>query len=623
MAFLLSLSFQGFGSVTVKASSPIETLYFGLNFPVAFAFAPGGRIFYNEKDTGNIRVIQSGSVLPIPFANVGPLPGVGGTEEGLLGIALDPNFFSNHYVYVYWTYFNATYKQVKITRWTDTGNTGGSRLDIFNFTDPNPLNRQPQVGGPTNHNGGYMKFGPDGKLYFEVGDFCSWDCLSTPLAQHLDTYAGKILRMNPDGTVPSDNPKIGDTQHRLIWAYGYRNGFGMDFSPSGKLIATMAGPDCCDRIFFVSNSSNFGWPNCGVDSKPACLAPYTPSIYQTGPTVTPTGIAYSSNPNILYFGEDNTGSLMQLVLTPSGTLAQLHTIASGFGAILAVERGPDGKIWFSTPNTIYRFTPSPVTLTVSPASPANGTLLDSTLATFQVRAVSSGVNVPEVNVTIYVNGTKICDGLSNGQGLVGCDYQVVHQGKYYWNATAKSNPPIPVVFGFFTVGLVAQVQLVGGWNLISLPIVPASTQLSKILAGQIATNDFTVVWSYQNSKWLSAMLSNGKLSGPLTTMQDGLGYWVYMAHPDTLYVTGSVIPPAASPPTYSLPAGWNLIGFKPQPDPTSSETVIAYLTSISGNYDVDNVWVYNGSWVRATGSTSLTPGEGMWVLMTSPATLKP
>ncbi|MGD0175242.1 MAG: PQQ-dependent sugar dehydrogenase [Candidatus Bathyarchaeia archaeon] len=623
VAVLLSLSFQSFGSATVKASSPIETMYSGLSFPVAFAFVPDGRIFYNEKDTGNVRVIQSGAVLPATFANVGPLPGVGGTEEGLLGIVLDPNFNSNHYVYVYWTYFNAIYKQVKITRWTASGNSGGNRRDIFNFTDPNPLNRQPQVGGPTNHNGGYMKFGPDGKLYFEVGDFCSWDCLSTPLAQHLDTYAGKILRMNPDGTVPSDNPTIGDSQHRLIWAYGYRNGFGMGFSSTGRLIATMAGPNCCDRLFFVSNSTNFGWPNCGTDSRPACLTLYAPSIFQTGPTVTPTGITwYSSNPNILYFGEENTSNFMQLIITPSG-IGEISTIFSANGGIVAVEKSPDGRIYFSTgAGTIYRYTPPPLTLSLTPNSPINGTVLDNTLPNLQVRATINNANVPGVNVTISVNETEICGGQSDAAGIFGCGFQIVKQGTYAWNATGVITASKTELDSYFIVGLVASVPLVEGWNLISLPIVPANSLIGKVFRGQIANQSLGVVWSYQQGAW---KFSNGGVSGTLTTMPDGFGYWVYTTKPSELHVTGFIIPPGLQPPSYQLNQGWNLVGFKPEPN-VATENVGDYLTSISGSYDTNNVWLHDntgGSWIRANPSTPISPGEAMWVLMSAPATLRP
>jgi DNA-binding beta-propeller fold protein YncE len=168
----------------------------------------------------------------------------------------------------------------------------------------------------------------------------------------------------------------------------------------------------------------------------------------------------------------------------------------------------------------------------------------------------------------------------------------------------------------------ASIPLVEGWNLISLPIVPVSTAIAKVLNDLIVGNNFTIVWSYQSGKWSSASFSNGKVSGSLTTMQDGFGYWIYMTQPSNLKVLGYVVPPVSSPPTYSLSAGWNLIGYKPEPDPTATETVSTYLTSITGSYDSNNVWVYtSGSWAR--NPTSLTPGEGMWILVTSSATLRP
>ena len=356
---ILAMSMLGLVPQKLTASLIVQPLYSGLNVPVEFTFLPDGRIFFNEKNTGNIRVIASnGAPLSQPFATLGPLPpGVAGTEEGLLGITLDPHFDVNNFVYVYWTYYNSTnYKHSIISRFTaNANNVGIDRTDIFDFTDPNPT--QPPR-GPTNHNGGYIKFGPDGKLYVEIGDFCSWDCLRNPLAQNQNNLAGKILRMNPDGSVPTDNPFSS-----LVYSYGYRNGVGMDFSPDGKLIATMAGPNCCDRIFFVSPGANLGWPNCGTTSQPSCSSPYTPSTYQWGSTVTPTGIAYSTTSSVLYFGEFNTGNLMQLTLTPTGTVAQLDIVATLGSGILAVERGLDGQIYFSTSNTIYRlalYTPVPL-----------------------------------------------------------------------------------------------------------------------------------------------------------------------------------------------------------------------------------------------------------------------
>jgi len=108
-------------------------------------------------------------------------------------------------------------------------------------------------------------------------------------------------------------------------------------------------------------------------------------------------------------------------------------------------------------------------------------------------------------------------------------------------------------------------------------------------------------------------------------MVDGNAYWIYMTKNDTLYVDGTVIAPGGTPPTYPLVQGWNLVGFKPEPT-VQNETVGAYLYSVQGTYDLNNVWVYDNSsqsWIRADSSTMLQPGQAMWILMISPATLRP
>ena len=179
------------------------------------------------------------------------------------------------------------------------------------------------------------------------------------------------------------------------------------------------------------------------------------------------------------------------------------------------------------------------------------------------------------------------------------------------------------------------VSLVQGWNLISVPLVPQNTPISTVLGALAAAGAFTNVWSYQGGTWKSATLNptTHAITGPLTTMQDGLGYWIYMNQNDTLYVNGYVIPPAASPPSYSLPVGWNLIGFKPQPTVTSEQTggTSGYLNSIEATpagpkYDVTSVWIYDnvhGTWTRATDSTTINPGQALWIYMYSAGTLHP
>ncbi len=317
------------------AASRVKALYTGLNFPLAFKFAPDGRIFFNEKNTGNIRLIlANGTILPTPFATISPLYHDG--ESGLLGIALDPNFVANHFVYVYYTsQDNQLYTHGHIRRYTANGNLGTSPRDIFNNTSDTPNT-------PPYHNGGYIKFGPDGKLYAQAGEYHN-----NMHAQNLSTNAGKILRMNADGSVPSDNP----FPNSLVYAYGIRNAFGMDWDKSnGRFIETEAGPNTNDEINIIVKGGNYGWPICTGPCSPRNSTLIDP-IQAFNPVVTPTGIAYVAA-NTYYFGEWSTGKLMQLNLTSSGSVVSMMEVYQASG-IIGVELGPDGNLYFSTQDSIY------------------------------------------------------------------------------------------------------------------------------------------------------------------------------------------------------------------------------------------------------------------------------
>jgi len=167
-------------------------------------------------------------------------------------------------------------------------------------------------------------------------------------------------------------------------------------------------------------------------------------------------------------------------------------------------------------------------------------------------------------------------------------------------------------------------SLNAGWNLISLPIVPDSYDIRMVLSSPIASGELTIVWSYTGTPRSWRFFIPGKPS-TLTTMRDGEGYWIYMSTSDVVTVRGTVIPPISSPPNYELVAGWNLLGFKPQPT-VGDETIGVYLSSVAGKYDLSNVWVYrnaDGTWVRASAGTVLHPGDAMWILVSTSTTLKP
>ncbi|HQV01510.1 MAG TPA: PQQ-dependent sugar dehydrogenase, partial [Bacteroidia bacterium] len=183
----------------------------GINAPTAMAFAPDNRIFICRKN-GQILIFKNGALNATPFVSINTTPS---GERGLLGIALDPNFETNNYVYVYYTL--ASGARNRISRFTANGDVAvtGSELVIL---DLDPLSTA------TNHNGGTIKFGLDGKLYVSVGDN-----YNSANAQNLNTYHGKLLRINADGSIPTNNPyTTGTGQKKRIWATGLRNPFSFD-----------------------------------------------------------------------------------------------------------------------------------------------------------------------------------------------------------------------------------------------------------------------------------------------------------------------------------------------------------------------------------------------------------
>ena len=298
-----------------------------------------------------------------------------------------------------------------------------------------------------------------------------------------------------------------------------------------------------------------------------------------------------------------------------------------------------------------------LTMKAGPTAEANLTTAAGAYQTLLVQVVTNPTTLErEALVTIKVNSTLVtCPNTLNGAftanatstGMFSCNYQIEKLANttsiYIFQATATLSltNPAPTTTTLLsktivlTVGpVVAQIPLVAGWNLISLPVVPANIGIATVLASQAAGANLTIVWSYQSGAWKSAMLNSitHVFSGPLTTMQDGRGYWIYMTKADNLFVLGTVIaPPPALPPSYSLSVGWNLIGFKPEPNvdlapSTSTESVATYLQSLNTFYDTNSVWYYDnttGLWQRLGPSDTLSPGNGLWIFLSAAKTLYP
>jgi glucose/arabinose dehydrogenase len=231
----------------------------GLDRPTAFAFAPDGRIFVTEQG-GAVRVIQNGTVLDQPFVTL-TVNAVG--ERGLLGIAFDPAFATNGFVYLYYTATTPTLHN-RVSRFRASGNVAapGSEVPILDLENL----------GATNHNGGALHFGPDGKLYVAVGENGT-----ASNAQTLANRLGKILRLNPDGSIPPDNPFFGAASgaNRAIWALGLRNPFTFAFERgTGRMFVNDVGQNAWEEINEGIRGANYGWPATeGPHSDPRFVQP--------------------------------------------------------------------------------------------------------------------------------------------------------------------------------------------------------------------------------------------------------------------------------------------------------------------------------------------------------------
>ena len=236
------------------------------------AFAPDGRLFIAEQD-GALRVVKNGVMLATPFVTVSTSAN---GERGLLGVAFHPQFGSNGWVYLYYTSSTGGAHN-RIVRYTASGDVAAGGETV--------LVDLPNLSSATNHNGGAMHFGPDGKLYVAVGDNATGSN-----AQSMSTPFGKMLRFNDDGSIPSDNPFYGSATglNRSIWALGLRNPFTFGFQPgTGRMFINDVGQNSWEEIDEGAAGANYGWPaEEGLGGAPTYVDP----IYTYG---------HSNNPSLV------------------------------------------------------------------------------------------------------------------------------------------------------------------------------------------------------------------------------------------------------------------------------------------------------------------------------------
>jgi glucose/arabinose dehydrogenase len=338
----------------------IATVVEGLDQPIAMAFDPAGRLFVTER-TGSVRLVVNGWLQPQAVIRFDVDICL---ERGLLGLTLDPDFSANHFVYVYYTERPGAPcgdTVNKVVRFVERNGAGSDPVQIFS---------SPAVWAGY-HNGGNLRFGPDGKLYISVGDDTS-----SAIAQDLSMKNGKIHRINADGTIPTDNPWYGQANVEWsIFARGLRNSFDFDFDPvSGWLFASENGPNCDDELNRILPSYNYGWrpdyPCDDLNPDPA---------YNTIPPlwflpigeccIGPTGVAFYTGGHIptwqneLFMCSYNWGQLHHFYLSPDRRTVTSAAQIDGIFCRMDIQTGPDGAFYYIEnggflPGTIKRVAPS-------------------------------------------------------------------------------------------------------------------------------------------------------------------------------------------------------------------------------------------------------------------------
>jgi len=322
---LLSGVFFSIDAATLPTGFTETMIAGGLSGPTAMDFAPDGRLFVCLQG-GQLRVIKNGSLLATPFVTL-TVDSAG--ERGLLGVTFDPNFSVNNFVYVYYTVPGSPAHN-RVSRFTASGDvaTPGSEFVLLNLND---------LSSAGNHNGGAIHFGPDGKLYIAVGENANGSN-----SQTLSNLLGKMLRINSDGTIPTDNPFFNTATgvNRAIWALGLRNPFTFAFKPgTTRMFINDVGQSTWEEINDGIAGSNYGWPTTeGPTSDPNFRSPIFwyghGSLSTEGCAITggafynPTTVQFPSSYVGKYFFADYCNSWIRVFDPSNNTAADFASSAS-------------------------------------------------------------------------------------------------------------------------------------------------------------------------------------------------------------------------------------------------------------------------------------------------------
>ena len=349
LALLVAALFAGaWGATAAQIILPagfVESRITGFVSPTVMAAAPDGRLFVCEH-AGAVRVVKNGVRLGPAFCFVS-LHQFG--ERGLVGVQVDPNFAQNNFLYIYYPAKTPTI-HFRLSRFTANGDVAvpGSEVALFDL---------PTLGPSDWHNGGGIQFGPDGKLFLSVGENNQ-----PQFAQSLTSVLGKILRINPDGSIPTDNPFFNSTtgNNRAIYALGMRNPFTLAIQPgTGRLFANDVGQGAWEEIDEIVAGGNYGWPITeGAAHNPNFRDPFYafphPTVVPRSSAITGGAFYNPAHPNFpaQYLGkyffvdgeQQNFGVLDTATRTATtfATIPYVNGIASELPLCLTVS--PDGSL---------------------------------------------------------------------------------------------------------------------------------------------------------------------------------------------------------------------------------------------------------------------------------------
>ena len=279
----------------------LEPVVTGLTSPVAFTFLPNDNVILTQRG-GLARIFTLNNVHVSNFWNFTDSTVTGG-EKGLLGVCLDPNYTVNRFVYFYYIHTGNVYRVVRLT---ENSNIGTNPFIVFQDT----------TATGSIHVAGNIRFGRDGKLYISIGDNGT-----SSNSQSLTTFKGKMLRINSNGTIPSDNPFFDDGNPKTgnddrIWALGLRNSFDFSFSPvNDSLYATENSAGTPDEVNFIRKGKNYGWPVC----EGPCF-PYNPLYKEPITSLPGTGAQnYAPTGIMIYTGSQMPELINRLIVVGAGS----------------------------------------------------------------------------------------------------------------------------------------------------------------------------------------------------------------------------------------------------------------------------------------------------------------